>query len=188
MQGETPQICAVVLLGQTSEYQITLAMEQERGMTGVKEGWMDGGRGNAAEINVAKAQSAWGKLRMGHHVNLNPFRERGKHTGRENKALSWKEGCEIFVFLPSPFIPLVCDQPVSGSSWEIPLYLSEASHLITAFLALPAVSPSLPFLIPLFLMSLSQTPVFGTSHFNLTHPSTIRFSRSAFSSFQLFCQ
>lgn len=32
-----------------------------------------------------------GKLRIGKHVNLNPFRERGKHTGRENKVLSGKE-------------------------------------------------------------------------------------------------
>lgn len=43
MQGETLQICVVVLRGQTSEYQITLPMEQERGMTGVKEGWKERG-------------------------------------------------------------------------------------------------------------------------------------------------
>lgn len=60
------------------------------------------GEGDTAEINVAKAQSAKGKLRIGQHVNLNPFRERGEHTGRENKALSGKEGCEISVFLPCP--------------------------------------------------------------------------------------
>lgn len=66
MQRETLQICAVVLPGQTGEYQITLAMERDdrkRGMMGVKEGWMEGewrGGGGGEEINVAKTQPAWG--------------------------------------------------------------------------------------------------------------------------------
>lgn len=37
MQRETLQICAVVLPGQTSEYQITLPMEQDDR----KEGWWE---------------------------------------------------------------------------------------------------------------------------------------------------
>lgn len=39
----------------------------------------------------SKSPTCVGKLRIGQHVNLNPFRERRKHTGRENKGLSGKE-------------------------------------------------------------------------------------------------
>ncbi len=53
-------------------------------MMGVKEGWMDGRRGE--EINAAKTPARVGEMRIGQHVNLNPFRERQKHTGRENKG------------------------------------------------------------------------------------------------------
>lgn len=62
-------------------------------MTGVNDGWMEGRREEEeeAEINAAKAQAVWGKLRIGQHVNLNPLRERRKHTGRKNKGLSGKE-------------------------------------------------------------------------------------------------
>lgn len=95
MQRETLQICAVVLPGQTGEYQITLAMERDdrkRGMMGVKEGWMEGEwRGGGGRDKCSKSPACVGKLRIGQHVNLNPFRERRKHSGRENKALSGKE-------------------------------------------------------------------------------------------------
>lgn len=82
---------------------------------------MDGERG-AAEIKCSESPSCVGKLRIGQHVNLNLFRESRKHTARENKALSGKE--KDLRSLSSCFLrhPLcVCDQPVAGSSREIPL-------------------------------------------------------------------
>lgn len=39
----------------------------------------------------SKSPACMGKLRIGQHVNLNPLRERRKHTGRGNKAWSGKE-------------------------------------------------------------------------------------------------
>lgn len=65
---------------------------------------MDGRRGGIDKCN--KSPACVGKWRIGQHVNLNPFRERRKHTGRE-QGIEWKrEGCEIFVFLLSPLSPL----------------------------------------------------------------------------------
>ena len=59
--------------------------ERDDGSEGWMDGWMEG------EINAAKTPACAGKPRIGQHVNLNPFRERRKHTGRENKGLSGKE-------------------------------------------------------------------------------------------------
>lgn len=64
-------------------------------MTGTRddgtEGGMDGRRGEEAEINAANARPVRGCRGIGQHVNLNPFRDGRKHTGRENKGLSGKE-------------------------------------------------------------------------------------------------
>lgn len=129
MQRETLQICAVVLPGQTSEYQITPLMERDdrkRGMVGVKERRM----GGEAEINAAKPQACAEKLRIDQHVNLNPFGERRKHTGRANKGLSGKERDVRSLSSHSLLHPL-SDQPVAGSSREIPLCqpLNHSLHL-----------------------------------------------------------
>ena len=52
---------------------------------------MDGKKGGAAEIKRSESPSCVVRLRIGHHVNLNLFRESRKHTARENKALSGNE-------------------------------------------------------------------------------------------------
>lgn len=75
-----------------------------------------------------------GILRIGQHVNINPLRERCKRTGTRDsveKRGIWDP------YLPTlSVIPEVCDQPFAGSSREIPLHASEASLVITAFIAL----------------------------------------------------
>lgn len=98
---------------------------------------MDEWRQRRGIDKCSKSPGLWReRLRIGQHVNLNPFRERRKHTGRENKGLSGKESDVRSLSSPQSFIPSVCDQPVAGSSREIPPYLSEASLLITAFISL----------------------------------------------------
>ncbi len=67
---------------------------------------MDGRRVEEAEINAAKARPVWGCRGIGQHVNLNPFRERRKHTGRENKGLSGKERDMRSLSSPSFLHPL----------------------------------------------------------------------------------
>lgn len=50
------------------------------------------GKGELGGVDkCSKSPACMGKLRIGQHVNLNPLRERRKHTGRENKAWSGKE-------------------------------------------------------------------------------------------------
>lgn len=57
---------------------------------GVKEVRMEG-EGRTGRNKCSKIPACAGKQRIDQHVNLNPFRERRKHTGRENKGLSGKE-------------------------------------------------------------------------------------------------
>lgn len=87
---------------------------------------MDGRRGGTDKCN--KSPACVGKWRIGQHVNLNPFRERRKHTGRE-QGIEWKrEGCEIFVFLLSSLSPLcVISQLQAAVGKSLCTYLKPAS-------------------------------------------------------------
>lgn len=76
--------------------------------------------------------------------------------------------------MSSCFILSMCDQPVEGSSWEIPLFLCQASLLISAFISLGS-----PCCVPRFfksshlpsIMSISSTPPSRCCRGHLTHPS-----------------
>lgn len=70
-------------------------------------------------------QKLWlcvGKLRIGKHVNLNPFGERRRHTGRENKVLSGKERDGRSLSQPSLLHPPQCviSQFQAAAAGEIP--------------------------------------------------------------------
>lgn len=56
------------------------------------EGGMDGRERGGGGDKCSKSPARAGKLRIGQHVNLNPFREMRKNTGGENKGLSGKRG------------------------------------------------------------------------------------------------
>lgn len=88
---------------------------------GVKKGWMKGekglerwrGEGGCSRDKGSKSQACTGMLRIGRHVNLNPFRERRKTHRKGERGTKLEggmvvvvgEGCEIFVFLLSPSSP-----------------------------------------------------------------------------------
>lgn len=103
--------------------------------------------------------------------------ERGVNT-QEERTRDWVQKRGMWdICLPAlSLIPSVCDQPVAGSSWEIPLYLSEASLLITAFISLgfsccfALFSSFESSLSPLhFPVSVSQTLPFGPCSLSLAH-------------------
>lgn len=62
--------------------------KRDDGSEGGMDGWKERGGGRD---KCSESPACAGILRIGWHVNLNPFRERRKHTGRENTGLSGKE-------------------------------------------------------------------------------------------------
>lgn len=143
MQRETLQICAAVLPSQTSKSQIAPAMERDDRREGWWEwrraGWKEsgGGRDKCSECGACA-----GKLRIGQHVNLNPFGERRKHTRRENRGLSGEERDVRSLSLRSLLHPLSvwsasCRQQLGNPSvliWSQPL--NHSLHLAWLFLLL----------------------------------------------------
>lgn len=118
---------------------------------GVKKGWMKEkkgwrvGEGVGGRDKRSKSQACAGMLRIGRHVNLNPFRERRKRRRKgeqgteleggvaaRQRGVRWRgkkrEGCEIFVFLLSPSSPQrVISQSQAGAGKSLRTSQSPAS-------------------------------------------------------------
>lgn len=114
---------------------------------GVKEGGREGGMGGRQKSGD-KSPACAGMLRIEQHANLNPLRERHKHTGREDMGLSGKERDVRSSSCRSPLHLLgvgsvSCRQQLGNLSAHL-----KASVLITAAIPLGALCSRLLLLFP----------------------------------------
>lgn len=147
-----------------------------------EDGWKERGGDKCSKKTHTRACA--GEMRIGQHVNLNPFRERHKHTGRENKGLSGKEGgCKIFVFLLSPSSPqCVISQLQAAAGKSLCTYPKPLNHILhLTWLFLPPH--------PLFLFGfLTSSRLSHSSELHCLDPTASTFTHLSTNPLSLSCQ